>query len=79
MPAKARVSASIGLSGRVKARISASRVNTVAPTAGHTKSRRREKRSGMLTYLTGRVRPLRRVEASRMVVPDALMSLRALP
>jgi len=79
MPASPKDTTLERLSGDMKAVPTESTVNTVAITAGHTSSLSLYQKVGMISYLTGRVRPLRRLEPSRMVVPDASMSLRALP
>jgi hypothetical protein len=79
MPANPKDTTLERLSGAKNAVPTESTVNTVANTAGHTSSWSLVVQFGMISYLTGRVRPLRRLEPSRMVVPDASMSLRALP
>jgi len=79
MPARPKETTLERLPGAKKAVPTESTVNTVAITAGHTSSLSRYHQVGMFSYLTGRVRPLRRLEASRMSVPDEAMSLRALP
>jgi hypothetical protein len=79
MPANPKDTTLERLSGDKNAVPTESTVNTVAITAGHTSSWSLVIQLGMISYLTGRVRPLRRLEASRMSVPDEAISLRALP
>ena len=79
MPAIPKETALERLSGDEKATPTESTANPTANTAGHTSSWSLVIQLGMISYLTGRVRPLRRLELSRIVVPDASISLRALP
>lgn len=79
MPAIPNATTLDRLSGDVRATPTESTANTKANTAGQTSSWSLVIQFGMISYLTGRVRPLRRLEPSRMLVPDASMSLRALP